>query len=471
MRRFALAFVVLCAVLSFPVRALAVQTPRDVQPGQPEAGEVEYYLGDRSGSPLGSAVNVRVGWTFAFRAYMRMGPGEAPRNVTREGQWRLVPDPGSEGFAEIGVQGDPAMVKVHRKGSGTVTFEKDGQVLTVVLRGTEQRGAEATEWRDGPIAGMIGGALCAIAEVIYGFPGFQTPDVLVFGRNGPKVAGVFTEREWDAVSRWYRLFAGVSLSGCVVYLVLLIHGGKSLVGSSNPVQRASLMEAVTDTLVAMCFAVFGLAGLRAILEVNQALVNAICTWMGAEGQAWVQQYNQEMLRDLVVPYSLFWTGVVRVVYAFIAISLNFLYLVRKFVLAVSAVLLPVVSWAWAFKGTRLPVLLLGTEMVTNSFMSFSHALVLALMWDLFYRSGPGPSAGGIPGELLGVLLRGVGILVAVSGLAVLVAVTVSGYRIMMAGTAQERAQAYERLRRTLVAAGFLFGAWVIMRVLLEVVVG
>ncbi|MEW5935741.1 MAG: hypothetical protein AB1816_19335, partial [Bacillota bacterium] len=234
--------------------------------------------------------------------------------------------------------------------------------------------------------------------------------------------------------------------------------------------RASLAEAVTDTLVAMCIAVFGLAVLRAMLEVNQALVNAISTWMGTEGMSWVGSFRKEMLDELVVPHSLLWTGVVRVVYAFTAISLNFLYLVRKFVLAVSVVLLPVVGWAWAFKGTRLPVLLLGTEMVTNSLMSFSHALVLALMWDLFYRRGPSAAAGGIPGQLLGVLSRGVSILVGVSGLVALVMVAACGYRIMAATTAQERAAAYEKLRSTLTAVAFLFGTWVFMQVLLEVVV-
>lgn len=473
MRRLALGFLVLCVVFSFSVQVRAVRAPRDAGPGQPEIGEVEYYFEKSDGGRLQSPVDVRIGWDLDIRFYMRVGPGEPPRNITCEGKWQLVPDPGSEGFAAIEVlRGREAVkVKVHRKGSGTIIFEKDGQVLgQLIVRGTERRGAEAEDWRDGPLGRMIGDLLCWIAEIIYGFPGFQTPDVLVFGRGGPKVAGVFTEREWEAISRWYRLFAGVGLSGYMVYLALLLHGLRALAGSSNPVQRASLMEALTDTLVAMCIAVFGLAGLRAMLEVNQALVNAICTWMGPDGQAWVQQFNQEMLKDLIVPHSRFWTGVVRVVYAFTCIALNFLYLVRKFVLAVSTVLLPVMGWAWAFKGTRLPVLLLGTEMVTNSLMSFSHALVLALLWDLFYRSGPSPSAGGIPGDLLGVLSRGVNILVAVSGLAALLAVTVAGYRILIAVTAQDRAQAFERLRSALVASGFLFGAWVIMRVLLEVVV-
>jgi len=290
--------------------------------------------------------------------------------------------------------------------------------------------------------------------------------------NGPKIAGVFTEREWEAVLRWYRLFAGLALSGYTVYLVLLVHGLRAVAVASNPAQRASLMEALVDTLSAMCFAVFGLVVLRALLEVNQALVNAVSTWMGSDGMEWVSSFGPEMLEELVVPHSLIWTGVVRLVFAFVCIQLNFLYLVRKFVLVVSVILLPLFGWAWAFKGTRLPVLILGTEIVTNSLMSFSHAVVLALLWDLFYRRAPlvPGGGGGVPGELLGLLVRGADILVGISGLVALIAVTVCGFRIAAAADAHKRAQAYEALQRTLLAAGLLFGAWVLAKVLLEVVV-
>lgn len=405
---------------------------------------------------------LEVGEQKQFRAYQQVGG--APLDVTDQGEWTASPS----SVARMVGQGK---VQAVSPGQATVTFRtSSGEMAYADVTVVQGKGDKPTQWRDGPIGLMVGGTLCGIAEIIYGFPGFQTPDTLVFGVGGPKVAGVFTEREWDALARWYRLFAGVALSGYVVYLILLVHGLRAVVGSQNPVQRASVTEAVTDTLVAMCIAVFGLAVLRAMLEVNQALVNAISTWMGTEGMSWVGSFRKEMLDELVVPHSLLWTGVVRVVYAFTAISLNFLYLVRKFVLAVSVVLLPVVGWAWAFKGTRLPVLLLGTEMVTNSLMSFSHALVLALMWDLFYRRGPSAAAGGIPGQLLGVLSRGVSILVGVSGLVALVMVAACGYRIMAATTAQERAAAYEKLRSTLTAVAFLFGTWVFMQVLLEVVV-
>jgi len=318
------------------------------------------------------------------------------------------------------------------------------------------------------IGNLIGNFLAGIAETIFRWTGFQTPAQLIFGAGRDLVAGTFLPREWEALSRWYGIMFAVGMSGLVVYLVVLVLGLRHVLGSASPSDRASAMESVWDVCGAIALAVFGLPLLRALLDVNWALVNAVSSWMGSGGMTWAQQFGEGWLRELQAPGNPFWNGAAKLVFAAVCLQLNFLYLVRKLVLVVSVVLIPMFSWAWAFRGIRLPVLLLGTEIVSNSFMSFSHAFVLALIWDLFYRQGPSPGAG-MTSELAALLGRGVGILVSASVLVATVALALNGYRVMTSVDPCARAQAMAGVRKWLVAVGFLFGAWVIHRVIVEVV--
>lgn len=75
-------------------------------------------------------------------------------------------------------------------------------------------------------------------------------------------------------------------------------------------------------------------------------------------------------------------------FAGLMLSLNFLYMVRKFVLGVLISVSPMVAWAWLTQ-KKTPVLLLMSEIVSNGFMSLSHAIVLAFYASMVTYSGDG----------------------------------------------------------------------------------
>ena len=315
---------------------------------------------------------------------------------------------------------------------------------------------------------LVGHFLIKVAEDLWNWIGMKSPAELIFGAGGGLIAGTFTPQEWESLRRWYGIFFAVGASGLMVYAVVLVLGLKNLLSSAGPSERASLMESVWDLFAAAALSVFALPLFRGLLDLNWALVNAVSDWMGSGGMDWAAQFGKGWLQELEVPGSVFLTGLARLVFAGVCLHLNLLYFVRKFVLVVSVVLIPLFAWAWVFRGTRLPVMLLGSEILSNSFMSFSHAVVLALIWDLFYKQSPAPSAGMTAG-LAAALARGVGVLVSVGALVATIVLIVQGYRLMSAVDSKARAEAMEGIRKSLVAAAFVFGAWAVHRVVVEVV--
>lgn len=257
---------------------------------------------------------------------------------------------------------------------------------------------------ENPLSRLAGNMLSYLAYGIYNFPGFFTVDELVFleGENAPEVGGVFSEKEWEGVMRWFSRVRFVALSGSLVTLVFVLLALRHVASSSNAKARAESMESFLNVLVALGMILLAVPVCLIVMQANEFGIGVVKEWIGAEGLSWFKENaSRGALDAIAVEGNTFLSGIARLVFAVVCLHLNFLYLVRKVVMAVCIMAFPLAAWSWATKKTRLPVFLLGSEIATNAVMGLSHAAVLGIIYELFF-SKTASITGSLPVSLAGV---------------------------------------------------------------------
>lgn len=257
---------------------------------------------------------------------------------------------------------------------------------------------------ENPLSRLAGNMLSYLAYGIYNFPGFFTVDELVFleGENAPEVGGVFSEEEWEGVMRWFLRVRFVALSGSLVTLVFVLLALRHVASSSNARARAESMESFLNVLVALGMVLLAVPLCLIVMQANEFGIGVVKEWIGTEGLSWFKaNASRGALDAIAVEGNTFLSGIARLVFAVVCLHLNFLYLVRKVVMAVCIMAFPLAAWSWATKKTRLPVFLLGSEIATNAVMGLSHAAVLGMIYELFF-SKTASITGSLPVSLAGV---------------------------------------------------------------------
>lgn len=233
-----------------------------------------------------------------------------------------------------------------------------------------------------------------LAKAILRLPGFQTVDQLVFGvekpgHRAPEMGGVFYSDEWNRlIMPWYRRFLALASSFALISIIVMVMGYRTVLSSANPRQMATLQETVWNLVVAAMLVAFGPVLARHLFDLNSALVEFVKYGLGAQGVTEIGQTLNGSFEAITTGSPLL-DALIRLAYAGLMLHLNLIYMVRKFVLAVLIIVMPVVGWAWVTKGTRLPMLILLSEVATNALMSFTHAVVLALYLTMVRYDGAG----------------------------------------------------------------------------------
>lgn len=244
--------------------------------------------------------------------------------------------------------------------------------------------AENNSGTSGSVAGGMLSTLLAmpiegIVNALLMFRGFYSIDELVFGG-----AGAFTQEEWDkVVGRWWAWAGGISTAAQVVALVVMLLGLKTLGAafSPGPQKRAEIQESLLNILVAAAFVVTGPYLLSALLWLNTGIVEAVRAYLNGLGVD-LTTLGARGLLDSVQSGNNLLNAIIRLAFVGMMFHFNMMYLVRRFVLAILIVVMPIVAWSWAFKRTQMPMMILLSELVTNSLMSATHAVVLAFYLTL-----------------------------------------------------------------------------------------
>ncbi len=233
-----------------------------------------------------------------------------------------------------------------------------------------------------PIEGMV--------NALLQFKSFYSIDELVFGG-----AGTFTQDEWERVIKpWWAWAGGISTAAQVLALIVLLFGLKTLGGAFNPGPKrmAEMQEDVLNILVAAAFVATGPYLLSWLLWLNKGIVEAVKLYLDHLGIS-LTALGTRGLIDSVQSGNNLLNALIRLAFVGMMFYFNMMYLVRRFVLAILLVVMPIVAWSWAFKRTQMPMLILLSELVTNSLMSATHAIVLA-----FYLTMANANPAGMMGQ-------------------------------------------------------------------------
>lgn len=236
-----------------------------------------------------------------------------------------------------------------------------------------------------PIRGIANAILGAS-----GATGFYSIEELVFsdGDGSPNATYVFTESEWEKiVMPWYKLMLTIASMGAIYQMAVLWIGYYTIAGSINPQKMVSAKETAWNMILVMLFMTQVPALAKHIFEANAVFVGAIKNTLQSKGlyDTAIRGISASLLESTNNPLL---DSLAMLAFAGLMLSLNFLYMVRKFVLGVLITISPMVAWAWLTQ-KKTPVLLMLSEIVSNGFMSLSHAIVLAFYASMVTYSGDG----------------------------------------------------------------------------------
>lgn len=241
-----------------------------------------------------------------------------------------------------------------------------------------------------PISWIINGLANLISEALERI-GLDSVESLVFndGRAVPATVGdAFTSSEWNGVVMpWFRVFSSLVMVPVVIGVIVTMMGMRL---ATNPRAIGEASEMVLNVLIAVTILLAAPDILKFFLMVNDAIVGVIKGNLvsrnlyvpgtaAAIRQAVLQEFGDGNVLSALVNLNL------------VALTLyfNVIYLVRKVVLALMLITLPLVVWTWTSRRARVPILTVFSEMLTNSFMSASHAILFGFFLAMLGIEGAG----------------------------------------------------------------------------------
>jgi len=232
---------------------------------------------------------------------------------------------------------------------------------------------------------LLASPLHAIADALHMIAGWlklKPVEDLVFntGAGNPSpMADAFGSDEWyKLVLPWHRAVLVFATSVIFIQSVILL---KSYGAALNPAKRVNLQETLFNMAFAVLFAFGTPVILRLILDANRAIVGFARAHVLGMGMPLAGTADPQMTGSALMD------AFVRIADVGLMIYINILYLVRKFLLGILVVIAPVVAWAWVSRSTRMPMLLLLSELVTNGLMTASHALPYAFFVTMLSLRG------------------------------------------------------------------------------------
>lgn len=226
----------------------------------------------------------------------------------------------------------------------------------------------------------IGSLFLLIADAIRAL-GIRSFDELVWMDQGNQPPlGTFWPHEWSALMGWYWTFAAVALFPGLVNAVIAAYGLRIVVASGDSQARVRLYNVLSGLVGMVVLILFTPFLMQHLLGLNAALVDLVASRLGDARQFFADPMQ---IPDQVGSKTL--AGAMHLILVGVELMLNFLYVIRKVVIGASLVLLPLAGWALVFRRTYTPLLLLLSELVSNTFMQTSHAITIAVLVALVLR--------------------------------------------------------------------------------------
>ncbi len=212
---------------------------------------------------------------------------------------------------------------------------------------------------------------------------------LVFDPPADWVYGTFTPQEWGHVLHWHGIVRTISLSAMVLWLGAMIVAFKVLATSFAPERRAGLGLMASKLLLVLIVAMAGPLLLGVFLQLNQALVSAIRSALVSQGiLEGLDQVGRVSALENIRTGSTIVDGLVALMYVGVTVVFNLLYFIRKMMLGLTVIVLPLVAWAFVSTRTAMAAMTVLSELWSNALMPFTHALALAVFLSLVRLDDP-----------------------------------------------------------------------------------
>lgn len=236
----------------------------------------------------------------------------------------------------------------------------------------QDEGGFVERWLAAPVDGLVS---------MLNQAGFADLNQLFFAEDEKLASqGIFSAGARGLLDKWFGGFRDASLSFLVV--VILINGIRYLVSSGNPRKREELMDSLTGSLFGV-FAVLAVPwAVDRLMELNYGLVRHVAYLLGA-----INGIPIEGIPNVTATGSVLGTAIVKLYLAGLMVYMNFLYMVRMFVVGVLYIITPLVCVFWGLQRSRLAIGIWSGELFSNIFMQSAHAVTYAFFLMMISPAG------------------------------------------------------------------------------------
>lgn len=272
---------------------------------------------------------------------------------------------------------DQATVKVvwGRSGQTDGSTQAGGESGT---RGNEPQGS----YTPGPFEKVLAAPIEGLATIVEKLFGITPENELIFnhddsGKKIDKSVGPFDKEDWDRLVWWYTLSAG--FVGVLMAFSFVTSGYRTMISPiANPSKQADAKLDMMHILLAVFITMSALLIFHILCDLNGWIVDFFYAATVAKtgnlpnAMALSQDYSGTLGGALV-----------RLAFVGIRFYLNFLYVIRKFVLAAILVLTPFFAFSWAAGRNSQAIGVWIGELTSNVFMQAAHAVTLSLYFTMF----------------------------------------------------------------------------------------
>lgn len=208
--------------------------------------------------------------------------------------------------------------------------------------------------------------------------GFKSYEELLFnsGSSGTEPYLIpFTKEEWDKLTNWYMAIAAGSFG--LVFIGILLMPYKLAKSALNPLEQVRLMEELWRRLLVIGLLLAAPIFIKIMFLLNTGLTNVIYAISTGFGSAVILDNN--FFNSITTGNALL-TSIVKLGYMLLLVYLNFLFEMRKFILATFYAATAIMAYLWSMNNNSPVAGIWIGEVISNAFMGSSYALVFSI-WN------------------------------------------------------------------------------------------
>ncbi len=215
---------------------------------------------------------------------------------------------------------------------------------------------------------------------------FKSYEELLFNKsdesdsNSSKVALVpylqpFTQEEWDKLFYWYKALAAGSFG--IAFIGICLIPWKLTKSALNPMEQVRLMDELWRWLLCIGILLAAPIFIKVMFLLNTGLTNVIYAISTGAGTSFM---NGNDFFNNIITGNVLLTAFVKLSYMLLLVYLNFLFTMRKFILATFFVATMIMAFLWAMNNNGPAAGIWVGEVISNAFMGSSYALVFCI-WN------------------------------------------------------------------------------------------